>query len=86
MRNPLIASIVRQEGEVDESATVTPDDLTRIKGIGEVREQQIYNLNILTYAELVAADAARLADLLGGLVTPSMVAGWQAQALALMEA
>ena len=57
------------------------DDLERIVGIGPVREQQLYELGILTFAQLAAADGAGLAAALGcGLWA---VAGWQGKAAAL---
>lgn len=76
MRNSLIAAM--QEEPV--KAQTTPDNLTAINGIGEVREQQLYELGIYTYAQLVDADPVALAPMLGKLVQPSMVVGWQEQA------
>ena len=67
MRNSaMIATIATATNAVD-YATVTPDDFTKVNGIGEVREQ-----------ELADKFSSRM-------VTPTMVAGWQAQATALLE-
>ena len=86
MRNSaMIATIATATNAVD-YATVTPDDFTKVNGIGEVREQELYKLGRLTYTELIAADPDKLADKFSSrMVTPTMVAGWQAQATALLE-
>lgn len=85
MKNSLMAAMTApvEETETEEEiviSVVTPDDLTRIKGIAEAREQRLYLLGIYTFAQLVAADPEWLSGELGALVTPAMVQRWQAEA------
>ncbi len=83
MKNSLMAAITAQAAEPQ---LIPIDDLTRIKGIAEAREQLLYKLGIYTFQHLIAADPAKLADQLGALVTPAMVERWQAEAATFQEA
>lgn len=52
----------------EEHATVrvTPDDLTRIDGVGEATEQKLYAAGLETYAQVAEASLATLTELVGG--------------------
>jgi predicted flap endonuclease-1-like 5' DNA nuclease len=65
------------EGEV-------PDDFARIKGIGKVYEQRLYDAGIRTYRALAASKVEDLAAILGPQVFHPQINQWisQAQALA----
>lgn len=83
MRNSMAAAL---QPPTLQPAPFVPDDLTRVKGIAESREQRLYVLGIYTFAQLVAADPVKLADQLGALVTPAMVQKWQTEAALFGEA
>lgn len=61
-----------------------PDDFSRIKGIGQIYEQRLYDAGIRTYRALAAAKAEDLAAILGPQVFHPQIDQWitQAQALA----
>jgi predicted flap endonuclease-1-like 5' DNA nuclease len=61
-----------------------PDDLARIKGIGKVFEQKLYDGGIRTYRALAAASEEDLAVILGSQVIHPQLSQWirQAEALA----
>ncbi len=61
-----------------------PDDLARIKGIGKVFEQRLYDAGIRTYRALAAASEEDLAAILGPQVIHPQLSQWirQAEALA----
>jgi predicted flap endonuclease-1-like 5' DNA nuclease len=61
-----------------------PDDLARIKGIGKVFEQKLYDGGIRTYRALAAATEEDLAAILGSQVVHPQLSQWirQAEALA----
>lgn len=82
MKNSLLAAMTATVETAEEViiSVVTPDDLTRIKGIAEARERRLYLLGIYTFAQLVAADPEWLSGELGALVTPAMVQRWQTEA------
>ncbi len=65
------------EGEV-------PDDFARIKGIGKIFEQRLYDAGIRTYRALAASRVEDLAEILGPQVFHPQINQWitQAQALA----
>ena len=65
------------EGEV-------PDDFARIKGIGKIYEQRLYDAGIRTYRALAASKVEDLATILGPQVFHPQINQWitQAQALA----
>jgi predicted flap endonuclease-1-like 5' DNA nuclease len=62
----------------------TPDDFSRIKGIGQVYEQRLYEAGIRTYRALAAAKPEDIAAILGPQVFHPQIAQWltQAQTLA----
>jgi predicted flap endonuclease-1-like 5' DNA nuclease len=76
MRNSLTAAVMATEAP----QLIPIDDLTRISGIAEAREQKLYGLGIYTFTQLVEADPVWLAGELGALVKPNMVEKWQAEA------
>jgi predicted flap endonuclease-1-like 5' DNA nuclease len=60
-----------------------PDDFSRIKGIGHIYEQRLYDAGIRTYRALAAAKAEDLAAILGPQVFQPQINQWIAQAQAL---
>jgi predicted flap endonuclease-1-like 5' DNA nuclease len=64
------------EGEV-------PDDFARIKGIGKIFEQRLYDAGIRTYRALAASKVEDLAEILGPQVFHPQINQWIAQAQAL---
>lgn len=61
------------EGEV-------PDDFSRIKGIGKIYEQRLYDAGIRTYRALAASKAEDLAAILGPQVFHPQINQWITQA------
>ena len=61
-----------------------PDDFARIKGIGKIFEQRLYDAGIRTYRALAASKVEDLAEILGPQVFHPQINQWitQAQALA----
>ena len=88
-----LAPIEEKAAEIPRPASVTglpeglvPDDLTRIRGIGEVFEQRLYAAGVLTYAQLAALSPQELASILVPQVRQeSELADIIAQATALAE-
>jgi predicted flap endonuclease-1-like 5' DNA nuclease len=64
----------------------TPDDFSRIKGIGKVYEQRLYDAGIRTYRALAAATTDDLATILGPQVFHPQINQWIAQAQGLVAA
>jgi predicted flap endonuclease-1-like 5' DNA nuclease len=61
----------------------TPDDFARIKGIGKVYEQRLYERGILTYRALATEKVETLNAILGPQVFPAQIEQWIRQAAAL---
>lgn len=61
-----------------------PDDFARIKGIGKIFEQRLYDAGIRTYRALAASKAEDLAAILGPQVFHPQINQWIAQAQALV--
>jgi predicted flap endonuclease-1-like 5' DNA nuclease len=63
-----------------ESTPDTPDDLQRVKGIGPVYEGRLHEIGITTFAALIGADSAAVAEKLD--VSVESVVDWKTQATA----
>jgi predicted flap endonuclease-1-like 5' DNA nuclease len=63
-----------------------PDDFSRIKGIGHIYEQRLYDAGIRTYRALAAAKAEELAAILGPQVFHPQIDQWISQAQSLVAA
>ena len=61
---------------------IIPDDLTKIKGIGEVFEQKLYEAGIMTFADLAAKTAEELEAIIQPGVGGVNFEDWIAQARA----
>ena len=61
-----------------------PDDFARIKGIGKIYEQRLYDAGIRTYRALAAAKVEDLAAILGPQVFHPQINQWITQAQALV--
>ena len=61
-----------------------PDDFARIKGIGKIFEQRLYDAGIHTYRALAASKVEDLAVILGPQVFHPQINQWIAQAQALV--
>ena len=66
------------EGEV-------PDDFARIKGIGKIYEQRLYDAGIRTYRALAASKVEDLAAILGPQVFHPQINQWITQAQAFVN-
>ncbi len=64
-----------------------PDDFERIKGIGPVFEQKLYDAGIRTYRALAATSAEQITAILGAsaAAVPPDIADWLEQAQALLR-
>lgn len=63
------------DAEPEAAAPATKDDFTVITGIGKKRQADLYQAGIITYEDLLRADADALAKTLGA--TPEQVKTWQ---------
>ena len=60
---------------------IIPDDLSKIKGIGQVAEQKLHGAGIMTFADLAAASVAQLEAIVQPQAWQNVdMAGWIAQA------
>lgn len=75
--DPLPIGSLQTSEEVEE----TPDDLTRVTGIGPVYAERLGDIGIGSFASLAEADTATLASDIG--LSERAVAEWQRQARAL---
>jgi len=85
MRVALVAATVAATVAI-EPVQVHIDDLQKVHGIGQSREQRIYEMGIRTYQQLGDVDARWLADGLGRMVSLKKARAWKMQAKAFVAA
>jgi len=60
---------------------IIPDDLSKIKGVGNVAERKLFEAGIMTFADLAAATVAQLEAIVQPLAWQNVdLASWIAQA------